>query len=149
MWLIIPILSLWHRSRAYNPIIHRSVSLKIVICTIQQLTGWLTVPFRRGKPGFLSHCIANRVWGLSERQSMVFEPKFVWKTKSNWKRTCWWAEEVEEGVALHRLLDGPCCAASLVLLLLLDSLHRDVLALLPVDLTPAKPHTKLVKLMFL
>ena len=41
-------------------------------------------------------------------------------------------EEVEEGVVLHGLGDGARAAPRLVLLLLLDGLECDVLALLPV-----------------
>ena len=42
-------------------------------------------------------------------------------------------KEVEEAVVLDRLGDGADVALRLVLLLLLDGLHRQVLALLPVD----------------
>ena len=42
-------------------------------------------------------------------------------------------KEVEEAVVLDRLGDGADVALRLVLLLLLDRLHRQVLALLPVD----------------
>ena len=48
------------------------------------------------------------------------------------RRTGGRAEEVEEGVVLDGLSDGARAAPRLVLLLLLDGLQCDVLALLPV-----------------
>lgn len=48
-------------------------------------------------------------------------------------RDLWWVEKVEERVVRHLLGNGANGSASLVLLLLLDGLHRDVLAGLPVD----------------
>ena len=45
-------------------------------------------------------------------------------------------EEVEKAVVLDSLGDGADVALGLVLLLLLDRLHRQVLALLPVDGAP-------------
>ena len=56
--------------------------------------------------------------------------------------TFWGREEVEEGVVGDSLGDGPDCSASLVLLLLLDGLQRDVLALRPVNRTPDKKKKK-------
>lgn len=49
-------------------------------------------------------------------------------------RNVWWIEEVEEGIVRDLLRNGADSAASLMLLLLLDGLDRDVLARLPVDL---------------
>lgn len=49
----------------------------------------------------------------------------------------WWVEEIEERVVRHLLGDGANGTASLMLLLLLDGLHRDVLARLPVDVASA------------